>query len=201
MGLLGNIGRLVAILLIAYSAFDIRMHAIRVYGRVIHEFDPWFNFRATQYLADNGWTKFFTWFDYMSWYPLGRPIGTTIYPGMQITAVSIWRLLNNFSSLSMSLNDVCCFVPTWFGVSSTLLVGLITAEAGNSANAGVFAAAVMAIVPAHLMRSVGGGFDNESIALTAMCLTFYLWIRSLRNARSWPLGVLTGLAYVNMPES
>ncbi|KAJ1617910.1 hypothetical protein T492DRAFT_917278 [Pavlovales sp. CCMP2436] len=35
MGLLGNIGRLVAILLIAYSAFDIRMHAIRVYGRVM----------------------------------------------------------------------------------------------------------------------------------------------------------------------
>jgi len=25
-----------------------------VYGRVIHEFDPWFNFRATQYLVDNG---------------------------------------------------------------------------------------------------------------------------------------------------
>ena len=36
-------------------------------GRVIHEFDPWFNFRATKYLADNGWKKFFTWFDYESW--------------------------------------------------------------------------------------------------------------------------------------
>ena len=29
----------------------------------------------------------------MSWYPLGRPVGTTIYPGMQITAVAIWRAL------------------------------------------------------------------------------------------------------------
>ena len=27
-------------------------------GRVIHEFDPWFNYRATEYMAANGWTKF-----------------------------------------------------------------------------------------------------------------------------------------------
>lgn len=166
----------------------------------VSQFDPWFNFRATQYLADNGWTKFFTWFDYMSWYPLGRPVGTTIYPGMQITAVAIWRLLKatGVAALKMSLNDVCCFVPCWFGVSATLILGLLTAEAANSATAGIFAAAVMAIVPAHLMRSVGGGYDNESIAVTAMCLTFFLWIRSLRNERSWPCGILTGLAYVNM---
>jgi len=26
----------------------------QTYGLVIHEFDPWFNFRATQYLADKG---------------------------------------------------------------------------------------------------------------------------------------------------
>ena len=38
----------------------------------------------------------------------------------------------------------------------------------------------MAIVPAHIMRSVAGGYDNESIAMTAMCLTFYMWVRALR---------------------
>ena len=27
-------------------------------GRVIHEFDPWFNYRATEYMAANGWDKF-----------------------------------------------------------------------------------------------------------------------------------------------
>ena len=27
-------------------------------GRVIHEFDPWFNYRATEYMAANGWEKF-----------------------------------------------------------------------------------------------------------------------------------------------
>jgi hypothetical protein len=45
-------------------------------------------------------------------------------------------------------------------------------------------------VPAHLMRSVAGGFDNESIAISAIVATFYLWARSLRTpyaARVSPL--------------
>ena len=57
----------------------------------------------------------------------------------------------------------------------------------------------MSVVPAHIMRSVGGGYDNESVALTALCLTFYLWCRALRNEKDSALfGVLAGLAYINM---
>ena len=70
-----------------HYAYDIRMKAINDYGRVIHEFDPWFNYRATEYLGEHGLAKFFKWYDYMSWYQLGRPVGTTIYPGMQMTSV------------------------------------------------------------------------------------------------------------------
>jgi dolichyl-diphosphooligosaccharide--protein glycosyltransferase len=62
-------------------------------SRSTAEFDPWFNFRATQYLVDNGWHKFINWFDDRSWVPLGRPVGTTIYPGMQVTAAAIYRAL------------------------------------------------------------------------------------------------------------
>jgi dolichyl-diphosphooligosaccharide--protein glycosyltransferase len=102
------------------------------------------------------------------WYPLGRPVGTTIFPGMQITSVAIWRLLPYVISSPLSLNDVCCLVPAWFGVSATLSLGAFTAECTGTASAGVAAAAIMAIIPAHIMRSVAGGYDNESIALTAM---------------------------------
>ena len=41
------------------------MYSIEEYGTVIHEFDPWFNVRAAQYLADNGVERFFKWYDYM----------------------------------------------------------------------------------------------------------------------------------------
>ena len=141
--------------------------------------------------------KFFKWFDHMSWYPLGRPVGTTIYPGMQFTAVGIFHFLR-LIGIPMSLNDVCCFVPAWFGITASIFTGLIARECSGSASAGAAAALVMSMIPAHMMRSVGGGYDNESIAVTAMTLTFYLWCRSLRKDSSWPIGILAGLAYFYM---
>ena len=54
-----------------FNVYRIRTYALKEYGMVIHEFDPWFNFRATQYLAKHGWRAFFHWYDHMSWYPLG----------------------------------------------------------------------------------------------------------------------------------
>ena len=30
------------------NAYEIRLFAIKEYGRVIHEFDPYFNYRATE---------------------------------------------------------------------------------------------------------------------------------------------------------
>ena len=192
-------------------------YAIRTFGTVIHEFDPWFNYRATEYLDEHGWHAFFHWFDYESWYPLGRPVGTTIYPGMQITSVCIKRLLALIGR-PMTLNDVCCYVPAWFGVLASWCLGSLTRECSNSMSCGAFAALIMALVPAHIMRSVGGGYDNESIAMTAMCLTFWMWARALRpdaaasddkagadgkdagapTRSSYVFGVLTGVAYIYM---
>jgi len=72
-----------------------------------------------------------------SWYPLGRPVGTTIYPGMQITSVAIWKLLPYFMRAPLSLNDVCCLVPAWFGCSATVALGALTAECTGTWSAGV----------------------------------------------------------------
>lgn len=193
--------------------------------------------------------RFFTWFDYKVWYPLGRPVGTTIYPGMQFTAV----FLKNHILPDWSLNDVCVYMPAIFGVVATAIVGLITYESSipintqgtlwsylapilhtiigtsttttgstthTSNNQGpgtpenepkhswspamecaLFATALMSIVPAHLMRSMGGGFDNESVAVTAMVATFYFWIRSLRNDQSWPFAFGAALSYFYMVAS
>jgi len=192
---------------------------------VIHEFDPWFNYRATEYLAEHGSEKFFKWYDYMSWYPLGRPIGTTIYPGMQFASVWIWEALklvpeekvktppwlleavpkwlqayfpNKMKGLSfgpMSLNDVCCMVPAWFGAVATFLTFCLTAEISDSSTAGVIAAGIMAIIPAHMMRSSSGEFDNEAVAVSAFILTLWLWCRAVRTRRSWPWALPAGIAY------
>ncbi|KAG1674963.1 hypothetical protein FOA52_014758 [Chlamydomonas sp. UWO 241] len=189
--------RLSLLALAAYVAWDSRMYAIREYGMLIHEFDPWFNFHATEYLHINGLKKFFTWFDHTAWYPIGRPVGTTIYPGMQLTSVAIWHVLK-YIGMPMSLNDICVYVPTWFGAAASLVTGALAAEASGVPAAAPAAAYVMALIPAHTMRSVGGGYDNESIAVTAMVGTFYLWVRCLRTKASWPWAIAAAAAYTYM---
>ncbi|CAK9003201.1 Dolichyl-diphosphooligosaccharide--protein glycosyltransferase subunit STT3A (Oligosaccharyl transferase subunit STT3A) (STT3-A), partial [Durusdinium trenchii] len=203
-------------------AYRIRLISVQKFGYLIHEFDPWFNARATKYLSKNGWHAFFHWYDYMSWYPLGRPIGTTIYPGMQILSVGIHRFLRLFpdsrwdlpgkelvpprwlpmlpghGTLSvgkMSVNNVCVMVPAWLAAVATLSIFLLTWEVSESSGAAVCAALVMSIIPAHLMRSMTGEFDNECVAMAAFCTAFWLWCRSIRHTTSWPWAVPAALAY------
>eukprot|EP00744_Colponema_vietnamica_P007874 GILI01011279.1.p1 GENE.GILI01011279.1~~GILI01011279.1.p1 ORF type:complete len:820 (+),score=206.24 GILI01011279.1:310-2460(+) len=132
----------------------------------------------------------------MSWYPLGRPVGSTTYPGLQFTACAIHWVLRQFGkAYRMTINDICCYMPCWGGAAATLFIALFTYEVTKSRTAGVISAAIFCIIPGHLMRSMGGGFDNECIAMAAMLMTFYFWVRSLRNERSWWIGIIAGLAY------
>jgi dolichyl-diphosphooligosaccharide--protein glycosyltransferase len=52
-----------------------------------------------------------------------------------------------------------------------------TKEVSNSSSAGLIAAAFIAIVPGYISRSVAGSFDNEGIAIFALILTFYGWVK------------------------
>jgi len=218
----------------AYAAYDIRLYPIKDFGYIIHEFDPWFNYRAAEYLAERGLYKFLHWYDYESWYPLGRPIGTTIYPGMQVTGVAIqevmkkigeftvqtpsvvmalrplilslkksgWKFLPSikpsYDFTPMSLNYICCMIPPWFGTYASIFTGLLTYEISRSVNAGIASTLIMAVIPAHLMRSVGGEFDNEAVAVTAICSTFWLWLLCVRTPAHWPISIFAGLSYFYM---
>ena len=65
---LGFVFRCLLFVYFGYSAVTIRLFAVINYGRVIHEFDPWFNYRATEYLVKHGYSEFVDWYDYESWY-------------------------------------------------------------------------------------------------------------------------------------
>lgn len=63
------------------SGFMSRLFSVIRFESIIHEFDPWFNYRSTAYMTENGFYNFLNWFDELAWYPLGRIVGGTIYPG------------------------------------------------------------------------------------------------------------------------
>lgn len=77
--------------------FFSRLFAIIRYESIIHEFDPWFNYRATFKMVNMGFYDFLNWFDETAWFPLGRVVGGTVYPGLMITATSIHSILNQLS--------------------------------------------------------------------------------------------------------
>jgi dolichyl-diphosphooligosaccharide--protein glycosyltransferase len=64
---------LLVVLLSCVLAFAIRLFSNFLSEPVIHEFDPHFNWRCTQYIDEHGLYDFLAWFDNISWYPQGQP--------------------------------------------------------------------------------------------------------------------------------
>ena len=55
---------IVAVLCLAFSiAFILRAYPIK-YGFYLNEFDPFFDYRATEYIVNNGTVAYFDWHDY-----------------------------------------------------------------------------------------------------------------------------------------
>ena len=73
--------RITILICISIIAVLVRVYSVIRYESIIHEFDPWFNYRTTQYLTKEGLYGLWNWFDSESWYPLGRSVGGTVYPG------------------------------------------------------------------------------------------------------------------------
>lgn len=97
---------------------------------MIHEFDPYFNFRSTKYLVSEGFYKFINWFDEGSWYPLGRIVGGTIYPGLMVTAAAVYWVLNAFN-ITVQIRNVCVLLAPWFASNTAIATYFFTKEAWN----------------------------------------------------------------------
>lgn len=163
----------------AILSFVCRLFSVLRFESVIHEFDPYFNYRTTKYLADEGFYSFHNWFDDRAWYPLGRIIGGTIYPGLMVTSASIYHLLH-LLNIPLDIRECCVFLAPLFSSFTTLVTYLLTSELEDS-SAGLMAAAFISVVPGYISRSVAGSYDNEGIAIFCMLLTYYFWIKSVKT--------------------
>ncbi|KAI8076886.1 Oligosaccharyl transferase STT3 subunit-domain-containing protein [Halteromyces radiatus] len=168
--------------LIAAAAFSSRLFSIVRYESVIHEFDPWFNYRATKMLVKDGIYEFWNWFDDRSWYPLGRVVGGTVYPGLMVTAAAIHNVLH-YLHFPVDIRNVCVLLAPVFSGATAFATYLLTKELKDS-SAGLLAAAFIGIAPGYISRSVAGSYDNEAIAIFLLMFTFYLWIKALKLGSS-----------------
>jgi len=108
-------------------AFATRLFSVLRYESVIHEFDPYFNYRTTKFLADEGFYSFHNWFDDRAWYPLGRIIGGTIYPGLMVTSAALYHALRWFH-ITIDIRNVCVFLAPLFSSFTVIVTYLLTKE-------------------------------------------------------------------------
>uniref|UniRef100_A0A7N8YGM0 Dolichyl-diphosphooligosaccharide--protein glycosyltransferase subunit STT3B n=1 Tax=Mastacembelus armatus TaxID=205130 RepID=A0A7N8YGM0_9TELE len=184
------------ILFLAWLAgFSSRLFAVIRFESIIHEFDPWFNYRSTHHLTTNGFYEFLNWFDERAWYPLGRIVGGTVYPGLMATAGLIHYVLN-LLHITVHIRDVCVFLAPVFSGLTSISTFLLTRELWNQ-GAGLLAACFIAIVPGYISRSVAGSFDNEGIAIFALQFTYYLWVKSVKTGSVfWTIGCCLSYFYM-----
>jgi dolichyl-diphosphooligosaccharide--protein glycosyltransferase len=120
-----------------------RLFSVIRYESIIHEFDPWFNYRATYHMVMNGWYNFLNWFDERAWYPLGRIVGGTVYPGLMITSGGIHWILHSLN-IPIHIREICVFLAPFFSGLTAIATYLLTKELWSQ-GAGLFAAAFIAV--------------------------------------------------------
>ncbi|KAK5105757.1 oligosaccharyl transferase stt3 subunit [Meristemomyces frigidus] len=185
--------RLIILCTIAAAAVASRLFSVIRFESIIHEFDPWFNFRATKYLIQHGFYNFWDWFDDRTWHPLGRVTGGTLYPGLMVTSGAIYHLLRALT-LPVDIRNICVLLAPGFSGLTAFATYLLTSEMSDSPSAGLLAACFMGITPGYISRSVAGSYDNEAIAIFLLVFTFYLWIKAVKvGSVMW--GGLTALFY------
>ncbi|KAG5990576.1 oligosaccharyl transferase stt3 subunit [Claviceps spartinae] len=191
--------RVIILCFIAGAAISSRLFSVIRFESIIHEFDPWFNFRATKYLVANGFYKFWDWFDDRTWHPLGRVTGGTLYPGLMVTSGAIYHALKALT-IPVDIRNICVLLAPAFSGLTAYATYLLTNEMTTSSSAGLLAAIFMGIAPGYISRSVAGSYDNEAIAIFLLVFTFYLWIKALKlGSMLW--GALCALFYGYMVAS
>ena len=147
------------------------------YGAYMDAFDPLFQYRVTEYIVENGYSAWFTWHDTLSWYPFGRDIATSSYPGIPFTAAFVYQVLHFFGS-DISVYNTCLYFPAFMGAITCIAMYFLGKELGGP-SVGLFASFFLAVSEVFLRRTALGFFDTENIGILGMILTIFFFLRSI----------------------
>ena len=166
----------IGILAISFSISAMVRSQAADYGFQLNEFDPFFNYRATQYLLDNGLNAYIHWHDTMSWYQTGRDVFSTSQVPLHITDAVLYKIFGG----GMSLYDFTIIFPVVFGSMTAIVIfALVRVLAGTSA--GLFASLFFALSPPIIVRGTIGWFKSEPLGLFYGLLGVYLFLSAIKS--------------------
>ena len=187
----GSIMLVVILLLIFTSALLLRVEPLLNAQPIVRAFDPWFQLKVTDYVAENGFGAFFSWYDETTWVPFGRDMAKTSYVGVPFTSAFLYFLLNGIG-IQVDVLTVSLLLPAFMGALTAVVAFFLGRELSNN-TVGLFAGLFTAFIPAFITRTIAGFYDNECIGVFAIVLTTFLFIRGLKRG-SIPASLGAGLA-------
>jgi len=146
------------------------------YGFELNEFDPFFNYRATQFMVENGLPAYLEWHDDLSWHPYGRDVSATSQVMLHTTTAMLYQVFG----LGSSLYDFAILFPVVIGSLTTVVIFALVRTIGGTA-AGLFASLFFAISPIIIMRGSIGWFKSEPLGLFFGLLAVYLLLSALKS--------------------
>ncbi|MCH8022938.1 MAG: hypothetical protein IH932_04260, partial [Thaumarchaeota archaeon] len=151
------------------------------YGFYLNEFDPYFDYRAAEFIVDRfqsnglvGVGEYFRWIDFGSWYPEGRDVAGTSQTGLQFTAAFLFIIATALGS-SIQLYDLVVLFPVFAGGLLVIVIFLLARKIGGD-TAGLLAALAVSVAPPLIQRGALGWFKSEPLALLLTLAASYIFL-------------------------
>ena len=167
---------IIGVLILAFStSMLIRSQPIE-YGFELNEFDPFFNFRATEYIVENGLSEYFEWRDDKSWYPDGRNVSASSQVMLHSTAAISYQIFGGNSSLY----DYTILFPAVIGSLTVIVIfGIVRLFGGTTA--GLIASLLFAVSFPIILRGSIGWFKSEPLGIFYGLLGLYLFLSAIQS--------------------
>jgi len=167
---------IIGILVIGFSlSFVLRMQPLE-YGFELNEFDPFFNYRATEFIIENGLPAYFEWNDDLSWHPYGRDISST----SQVMLHTSTSVLYQTFGMGSTLYDFTIMFPVVVSSLTAIIIFALVRTIGGT-TAGLLASLFFAISPIIILRGSMGWFKSEPLGLFYGLLAVYLLISGIKS--------------------
>ena len=166
----------IGILILSVSISMLIRSTPMMYGFELFEFDPFFNFRATEYVLENGYDAYFQWYDDKSWHPFGRNISEN----SQVTLHIATSILYPIFGFGMSLYHFTILFPLVIGSLTAISVFAFVRVLGGTTS-GLLAALMFSISVPIFARGLIGWFKSEPLGLFFAFLAMYLFVSGIMN--------------------
>lgn len=184
-----------SIVLMFFFALIIRIYPYFSYGVVLKAFDPWFQLKSTLYIIAHGFSAWLNWIekppDISTWYPIGRNMPKSSFPGIPWTAAALYFILR-FLGIEIDPKTLCYFFPAIMGALTSIAMFFFAKELTDSTKAGLLSAFFLAFIPGYVQRTTAGFFDNEALGILLIVLSLYFFMKSLKRG-SLLSGITAGI--------